>query len=211
MRIRVVSSRCQFRVCSFCSSTEIFFVASAQFLLLSHSKQCYCCQSFILPLQELGMVLTVELEGWLAALGSCTCSSFASACSASNTHYCIWYKLPVGLDYKFRLLTVAAYFAFYLWLLTRPAYALNIPLDSSTYVSMALTNSSDLETSVELLHGRKVLTELKKNKKLSENLRTNHIVVQEDWKLWQKPHWGKKKAFWSTKRDQRMETRATKE
>lgn len=101
----------------------------------------------------------------------------------------------MGLDYKFRLLTVAAYFAFYLWLLTRPAYALNIPLDSSTYVSLALTNSSNLETSVELLHGRKVLTELKKNKKLSENLRTNYIVVQEDWKLWQKAHWGKKKAF----------------
>lgn len=165
MRNRVVSSRCQFGVCSFYSSTEIIFVASAQFLLLSHSKQCYYCQPLIPPLQETGMVLTVELEGWLAALGSCTCSSFASACSASNIHYCIWYKLPVGLDYKFRLLTVAAYFAFYLWLLSRPAYALNIPLDSSTYISMALTNSSDLETSVELLHGRKVLTELKKNKK----------------------------------------------
>lgn len=153
------------------------------------------------------MVLAVELEGWLAAPGSCTCSSFASACSASSTHYCAWYKLPVGLDYKCRLLTVAAYFAFYLWLLTIPAYALNIPLDSSTYVSMALTNSSDFETSVELLHGRKVLTELKKIK----NLVRTWEQAMEDWKLWQKAHWGKKKASWSTKRDQGVETRATKE
>lgn len=84
---------------------------------------------------------------------------------------------------------------------------------------MAVTNSMGFEVSVDMLHRTRVRTEFKKKNKnnntkppkLGENLGANHPVVQEDWKLWQKAHLGKQKASGSTKRDQGVETRTTKE
>lgn len=48
-----------------------------------------------------------------------------------------------------------------------PAYASIIPPDSSTSVSVAVTDSMGFEASVELLHGRRVLTEFERKKATS--------------------------------------------